>query len=107
MSRLASPGLRVEEGKRGSRTVRDSWWARDKRLHIVASAASVGVSYHILHDRWHQGERNSREVGFSLTALMGLIKEVKDLRKAPSIFSYKDLIADGLGIGVGIYVFTR
>jgi len=65
------------------------------------------VGYHLLHDRWHWEQRNSQKVTFSLTALAGMIKEMTDRKNIPPTFSYKDLIADGLGILAGIYAFTR
>jgi uncharacterized protein YfiM (DUF2279 family) len=85
----------------------DSWLTRDKRLHMVVSAGMVGAGFHLLHDRWHLEVRHSRNLTVSLTALAGVIKEVTDKGKTPSTCSYKDLVADGLGILVGIFVFTR
>jgi hypothetical protein len=43
----------------------------------------------------------------SLTALAGVLKEVSDKRKIPPTCSYKDLVADGLGILLGVLLFTR
>jgi uncharacterized protein YfiM (DUF2279 family) len=85
----------------------DSWWSRDKRLHLAVSAGMVGLSYHLLHDRWHCEAQESRRLSMSLTALAGLIKEVSDKRKIPPTCSYKDLVADGLGILLGILLFTH
>lgn len=67
----------------------------------------VGAGFHLLHDRWLCEAENSRTVAVSLTALGGVIKEVTDKRKTPPTCSYKDLVADGLGILVGLFLFTR
>lgn len=85
----------------------DSWWARDKRLHLVVSAGMVGVGFHLLHQSCHLGAGDSRDLAVSLTALAGVIKEVNDQGKIPSTCSYKDLIADGLGILAGVFLFTQ
>lgn len=85
----------------------ESWWGRDKRLHLVVSAGMVGVGFHLLHDRWHCAADESRTLAVSMTALAGVIKELTDGRKTPSTRSYKDLLADGLGILVGVFLFTQ
>ncbi len=85
----------------------DSWRSRDKRLHLVVSAGMVGVGFHLLHDRWHCAADESRILVVSLTGLAGVIKELTDGRKTPSTRSYKDLLADGLGILVGVFLFTK
>jgi uncharacterized protein YfiM (DUF2279 family) len=85
----------------------DSFWARDKRIHLLVSAGMVGASYHLLYDRWDYQAEDSRRIAVSVTALAGLLKEISDTRKVSSTCSYKDLIADGAGILVGILIFTR
>ena len=85
----------------------DSWGARDKRMHLLVSAGIVAAGYHLLHDRWDVQAEDSRKISLSVTALAGLLKEFSDSRKVPSTCSYKDLIADGIGILVGIMIFTR
>ena len=85
----------------------DSWLTRDKRLHLVVSAGMVGVGFHLLHDRWLCEAEDSRIIAISLTALVGVMKEVTDKRKTPPTCSYKDLAADGLGILVGLLLFTH
>ena len=85
----------------------DSWWTRDKRLHLAISAGMVGFSFHLLHHRWHCEVEESRRLAISVTALVGAIKEVSDKRKTPPTSSFKDLVADGVGILLGIFLFTR
>ena len=72
---------------------------------MVVSAGMVGVGFHLLHDRWHVEIRDSRNLTVIVTALAGVIKEVTDKGKTPPTCSYKDLVADGLGILVGIFVY--
>jgi len=90
-----------------NRHIADSWGARDKRMHLLVSAGMVAAGHHLLHDRWDVQAEDSRIISIGLTALAGLVKEFSDSRKVPSTCSYKDLVADGIGILVGIMVFTR
>lgn len=100
--------LKSDLGKGGSPGLAtDSWWTRDKRLHLVVSAGMVGVGFHLLHDRWLCEAEHSRIIAVSLTALGGVMKEVTDKRKTPPTCSYRDLAADGLGILVGLFLFTH
>ncbi|KPL18948.1 MAG: hypothetical protein AMJ92_05585 [candidate division Zixibacteria bacterium SM23_81] len=106
--RLDSLSLKSELQKGNSPGLTtDSWWTRDKRLHLVVSAGMVGVGFHLLHDRWLCEAEDSRIMAVSLTALGCVIKEVTDKRKTPPTCSYKDLAADGLGILVGLFLFTH
>ena len=91
----------------GYSRVKDLWTARDKRLHLVTSAAMVGVGYHLLHDRWLFEARDSRNLAISVTAVAGVIKELYDKRGTPPTCSRKDLVADAVGILVGVFLFTR
>ena len=74
---------------------------------MTVSAGMVAAGFHLLHQRWHVDEGDSRNLAMSLTALAGVIKEVTDREKNPPTCSYKDLLADGLGILAGVFLFTR
>jgi uncharacterized protein YfiM (DUF2279 family) len=103
---VAGQSLESSQRKANKRGA-DNWWARDKRIHLLVSAGMVGTSYHLLHDQWNCRAEDSRRIAVSVTALAGLLKEFTDARKVPPSCSYKDLIADGVGLLVGILVFTR
>ena len=103
---LPEPNLRSSPPETNHRGA-DSWLARDKRIHLLVSAGMVGAGYHLLHDHWDRQPENSRGIAVSVTALAGVLKELSDTKKVPSTCSYKDLIADGVGILVGILIFTR
>ncbi len=83
----------------------DNYLGWDKFLHVVHSASIYGLSYHLYHCQLHNDREGSIVFSVSLTSLFGLSKELYDLKKK-SFFSYKDLIADGVGIVIGFFLFT-
>ena len=85
----------------------DRWLAWDKVEHFGVSAYLSVVSYKIYHDFYHNHKESSLYFSFSLTFSLGLGKEVYDERRPNGKFSYKDLVADVLGIGVGLWIATR
>ncbi len=78
----------------------------DKLLHIIHSAAIYGLSYHIYHCELNNKKECAILFSVSFTGITGISKEFYDLKKK-SYFSYKDLIADGIGIFIGYLLFTR
>lgn len=83
----------------------DDFFGKDKFLHVIHSASIYGLSYHLYHCQLHNDREGSIVFSVSITSLFGLSKELYDLKKK-SFFSYKDLIADGVGILIGYFVFT-
>ncbi|MFQ6002704.1 MAG: hypothetical protein ACE5KJ_03070 [Candidatus Zixiibacteriota bacterium] len=88
-------------------TTSDRWWARDKVEHFGVSAYLSFVSYKIYHDFYHNHKESSLYFSGGLTFSLGLGKEVYDEKRTNGKFSYKDLVADILGIGVGLWIATR
>uniref|UniRef100_A0A7C4YGQ4 VanZ-like domain-containing protein n=1 Tax=candidate division WOR-3 bacterium TaxID=2052148 RepID=A0A7C4YGQ4_UNCW3 len=84
---------------------KDDLFGKDKLLHIIHSAAIYGLSYHIYYCELRNDREGSIVFSISLTSLTGLSKEFYDLKKK-SFFSYYDLIADAVGIGIGFLIFT-
>jgi len=83
---------------------RDPWLARDKFLHCTVSAGVAGVGYLSFRHLADLDEARSRWAA-SLTVLgMGLLKETRDRRRPNSWFSLRDLVADLVGIGVGLLI---
>ncbi len=87
-------------------TSRDKWLSQDKFLHFSACAAISGFAYHISVHRFEEDMHRGRVYSVSITALIGIGKELYD-KKKKNHFSWKDLLWDGLGIGVGYLVFVR
>jgi uncharacterized protein YfiM (DUF2279 family) len=85
----------------------DEWLARDKAEHLVVSAFLAGVSYSVFRDFYRNREESSMCFSAALTFSLGLGKEFHDGRTPQGRFSHKDLAADILGIGLGLWIATR
>ena len=68
----------------------------DKPKHIAASAISAVVVESLFAQTLHPAQR------FGLAMVPGVIKELADMRRGGSGFSGKDLVADALGVGLGM-----
>jgi uncharacterized protein YfiM (DUF2279 family) len=87
--------------------ISDKWFAGDKLEHLGVSAFLSGVSYRIFRDFYHNKKESSIYLSATLTLSGGLGKELHDLKAPGGKFSYKDLIADILGVGLGLWIATR
>jgi uncharacterized protein YfiM (DUF2279 family) len=85
----------------------DKWFAKDKAEHLVVSAFLTGVSYSVFRDFYRNRKESSIYLSTALTFSLGLGKEFHDERTPQGRFSYKDLAADILGIGLGLWIATR
>ena len=86
---------------------RDSWLAWDKVEHFGVSAYLSAISYKIYHDFYHNRKKSSLYFSSGLTIGLDLGKEIYDKKRPTGKFSYKDLVADVLGIGLGLWIATR
>jgi putative lipoprotein len=82
--------------------LRDSWIAKDKARHAVASALIVGGSVWYSKYKNHSRPNDSMRFGVGFTLSLGLAKELSDARKPGGMFSWKDLAADALGLAAGV-----
>ncbi len=84
----------------------DSWLGVDKAAHIAGScmitvAMSEGLNYLAGYS-----DNTSKQFGVSVAFSMGLGKEIHDSLQSNNSFSYKDIIADIVGILVGIMLVS-
>ncbi|MCH7761751.1 VanZ family protein [candidate division TA06 bacterium] len=84
----------------------DLWFSQDKAMHLTTSVFLTGLSYRVYHDEYRNPKQNSRLFATTFTALLGIGKEVYDSTTPTSNASWKDLTADGLGILLGLFLFT-
>jgi putative lipoprotein len=85
----------------------DRWLDWDKLEHLGVSAFLSGVSYSLLHEFYNNNQESSVYFSVSFTLSAGLGKEFYDSKTPGGTFSYKDLIADVVGIGLGLFLATR
>lgn len=80
----------------------DQWLAVDKLQHLVFSAHLTLLSYQVARQSYYNTATTSRIESAMLVLSLGVGKEVWDSKKPNDKFSYKDLVADALGIGLGL-----
>jgi putative lipoprotein len=80
----------------------DSWWGADKVKHFLMSAFIESVTFSGFQAAG--ANRNAAFSGaFAAAAAFGIGKEFSD-RRTKGLFSYRDLVWDGLGTGAGFLV---
>ena len=82
---------------------KDLWLARDKFYHVTASVILTSICFEG-YDQMGLDTVQARTYAVLSTLAVGILKEERD--RHTSYFSWKDLIADILGIGLGVLVFT-
>ncbi len=87
--------------------ISDKWVAWDKVKHLGVSTFLSGVSYSVFRDFYYNKKESSIYFSATLTLGAGLGKELYDKRTPHGYFSYKDLVADILGIGLGLLIAIR
>ncbi len=86
---------------------RDRWLGYDKLQHVTFSFLSTLSNQYVLVNKFDLSEKEAFPVSISLTASLGLGKEVYDQRRGSRFgFSYRDLVADAVGIGLAAAVIA-
>ncbi len=88
-------------------TQKDSWLGMDKFLHVAACASITGLSYHVYHCQYRNPVDRSIYLSLSLAGTSGIGKEVYDARVRKTHWSWKDIVADGVGIAIGYLLFIH
>jgi len=78
----------------------------DKLKHLMVSTFLTGIGYRLSYDGFDCPQDRSRVVASSITFSIGLGKELRDQAQKGDTFSFKDLVADLLGIGMGLLILT-
>jgi uncharacterized protein YfiM (DUF2279 family) len=85
----------------------DHWLAMDKFWHFSASFVTVGAAYHFGANRIKLSSPWPTGLALGGTLTLGVCKEFNDLAGPSKHFSWKDLVADAAGIGVGYFAFIH
>lgn len=86
---------------------RDHWIAWDKFHHFTTSALLVCAGSAGMHQTFNNTHSESETWGVGISFSLGLAKEFHDMRQPGNHFCWKDLLADVLGIGFGIWIMER
>jgi uncharacterized protein YfiM (DUF2279 family) len=79
----------------------------DKFWHFSASFVTVGAAYHLGANRISLSEPWPTGLALGGTITLGISKEFCDLAGPSKHFSWKDLVADAVGICAGYFTFIH
>jgi len=97
---------RLSDMKNKSERV-DKWFAIDKLQHFSYSCLiSLGCQY-VLVNKNGKTEEESLPISSSLSFSAGLLKELDDNRKENGFFSWKDMVANIVGIIVATVIISN
>ena len=91
---------------KNSRIINDRWFAKDKADHFVTSAFLTGMGYYASRQELDYSLSASKNVGIGFSLSLGIAKEIYDGTSQRGIASWKDLVADILGIGFGYLLIS-
>lgn len=80
---------------------RDLWLAKDKADHLICSAFLVGLGYYMAHEEMNRSHPQACTVGLGFSFSLGIAKEAYDRHGRKGVASWRDLVADALGCGLG------
>ena len=87
-------------------TVNDSWVGKDKADHFLTSAFLTAGSFYILREEQNMSYRKSINLSIGFAFSLGIAKEIRDGLSQGRAASIKDVVADILGIGIGLFLFN-
>ncbi len=80
----------------------ESWLGPDKARHFLASALLTGTAFLVMNQVVDRPRHESTYFAGGIVFSVGLGKEVRDGRRRPGGFSFKDLVADIAGISFAV-----
>ncbi len=98
-------GETASRGAPFDRHTDDPWLGFDKVQHVTFSFLwTLGTQY-VAVNKGHFSEARALPISAGFSAAVGLSKEYYDLRSGPpNVFSYRDLVANGVGILLAVGV---
>lgn len=86
---------------------RDQWLGKDKLDHAIVSAGVVAAQFYFLHTEQDWERPKSRQYAATSTLVLGIAKEIYDGISHRGTPSWKDLLADVVGIGLAVGIMTQ
>ncbi len=88
-------------------SVTDKFKTPDKAQHFMGSMISTVLIYNICREPLDIQNNNSKIIAVGITFGLGISKEMYDHSRTHGMFSWRDLLADLAGIGVGIILINQ
>lgn len=99
--------IEVKKSKNTNTEVKDDWIAIDKLQHFSYSLLiSLGCQY-VLVNKMNNTEKSSLPISSAFSFSAGLLKELNDKKGKNGIFSFKDMVANFVGIMVGAIIINQ
>ncbi|MFQ5631695.1 MAG: VanZ family protein [bacterium] len=95
---------RITAGDSSKIKISGKWHGADKYSHFTISAFLTAGQFFVLREQADFSKNCSLTIAVTSTALIGIAKEVYDSVSKKGTPSFKDLVADFLGIGLAIAV---
>lgn len=86
--------------------IKDSWIGLDKGYHLVGSMICMIGTAKGFQQFTTCDHRQSVIYGSGITLSLGMGKEIYDSKQKNNHFSYKDLVADIIGLSIGIIILN-
>jgi uncharacterized protein YfiM (DUF2279 family) len=86
---------------------RDLWLGKDKLDHALASAGLMAAQFYVLHEELDLSGHRSRQIAAGSTLVIGIAKEIYDKTSRRGTPSWKDLLADLVGVGLAAGIMTQ
>ena len=90
-----------------SQIIRDDWFSYDKGYHLLGSFMLTVAGTKTFQEFTDKNAHSSKVWAVSITLAFGLGKELYDSTRMINHFSFKDLIADIVGITLGLVVLNN
>ena len=79
----------------------------DKIQHATVSCLLTVSGQYIMESKSGHDKNKALSYSVSSAAAIGLIKEINDVRTKGRSFSWGDMIANGIGIAVAVFIITN
>ncbi len=103
---LLQPVAGYELFESSKKESKDPWFAIDKLKHLSSSFIITTTGYYMQNRMMDKSKNQSMNGAALITISLGLGKETSDKHKPNGFFSFRDLAADGMGIGLA-FLFIK
>ena len=99
---INKPAAPDSSGLASKKSPHDDWLGKDKFDHAITSAGMVAAQFYFLHQELDVNTARSRQIAAGSALAIGLAKEIYDQASGRGTPSWKDLLADVVGVGVAL-----